>query len=167
MAPPRRAYDKTSYAIAPTPASPSRITSPSPSLSPSNSNSASSSTEPTTPPSRPRKNYPDAIGRVPLHRRGTSKTYERLEDLLREAGYKETRIFTPETDRAATQPDGAKSPTISAQVVGFLSHLVPKVYACLFSTPFTFSESHPAAAGFACHTELDIPACWAAGQQRK
>ena len=39
------------------------------------------------------------MGRVPLHRRGTSKTYERLEDLLREAGYKETRIFTPEAER--------------------------------------------------------------------
>ncbi|KAJ7217491.1 hypothetical protein B0H12DRAFT_975148, partial [Mycena haematopus] len=56
-----------------------------------------------TPPSQPRgrvrKLYPEGVGRVPLHRRGTSKTYERLEDLLREAGYKETRIFTPETER--------------------------------------------------------------------
>ncbi|KDQ60333.1 hypothetical protein JAAARDRAFT_67887 [Jaapia argillacea MUCL 33604] len=34
--------------------------------------------------------------RVPLHRRGTSRTYETLDDLLKEAGYKETRIFTPE-----------------------------------------------------------------------
>lgn len=42
-------------------------------------------------------------GRVPLHRRGTSKTYERLEDLLREAGYKETRVFTPESERAEAQ----------------------------------------------------------------
>ncbi|KAF7323815.1 hypothetical protein MKEN_00602800 [Mycena kentingensis (nom. inval.)] len=126
--PPRRAlHDRTSYAIAPTPPSPSRYNSASPSLSPpsSNSTSASSSTELATPPaaSRPRtrKQYPESIGRVPLHRRGTSKTYERLEDLLREAGYKETRIFTPEADRKR-EDDG---PTVGAQVVGFLSSLVP------------------------------------------
>ncbi|KAI0037141.1 hypothetical protein K488DRAFT_81366 [Vararia minispora EC-137] len=51
--------------------------------------------------SRGRK-YPTALGRggdstrVPLHRRGKSRTYERLEDLLREAGYKETRVVTPQ-----------------------------------------------------------------------
>ncbi|KAN0105195.1 hypothetical protein V8E52_011268 [Russula decolorans] len=33
---------------------------------------------------------------IPLHHRGTLKTYEHLEDLLKEAGYKETHIFTPE-----------------------------------------------------------------------
>ena len=62
--------------------------------------------DPSTPP-RGRKytRYPSSLavgdpGRVPLHRRGTSKTYERLEDLLKEAGYKETRIFTPEAERA-------------------------------------------------------------------
>ncbi|KZP07226.1 hypothetical protein FIBSPDRAFT_875820, partial [Athelia psychrophila] len=41
--------------------------------------------------------------RAPLHRRGTSKTYERMEDLLREAGYKETQVFTPETERAEAE----------------------------------------------------------------
>ena len=41
--------------------------------------------------------------RVPLHRRGKSRTYERLEDLLREAGYSETRIFTPEAERLEAQ----------------------------------------------------------------
>ncbi|KAJ7484704.1 hypothetical protein FB451DRAFT_1555147 [Mycena latifolia] len=135
MAQPRRTlHDKTSYNILPTPPSPTRITSPSPSLSPSNSNSAGSSTEPTTPPSRPRGRsrplYPESIGRVPLHRRGTSKTYERLEDLLREAGYKETRIFTPETERTVPQEE-MKSPTIGASFVGFLSNLVPNRSASL------------------------------------
>ncbi|KIL60916.1 hypothetical protein M378DRAFT_26327 [Amanita muscaria Koide BX008] len=63
------------------------------------SNSSNSPPLPCTPPPRQTRNtsrYPDNLGRVPLHRRGTSQTYERLEDLLREAGYKETRIFTPE-----------------------------------------------------------------------
>ncbi len=41
----------------------------------------------------------------PLHRRGKSKTYERLEDLLREAGYKETRVFTPEAERLASESE--------------------------------------------------------------
>ncbi|KAJ7151107.1 hypothetical protein C8R46DRAFT_1229383 [Mycena filopes] len=137
MAHPRRTlHDKTSYSILPTPPSPTRITSPSPSLSPSNSNSAGSSVEPATPPSQPRgrvrKPYPESVGRVPLHRRGTSKTYERLEDLLREAGYKETRIFTPEApERTVPQPqDEIKSPTI-ASFVGFLSNLVPSRSASL------------------------------------
>ncbi|KAF7350489.1 hypothetical protein MVEN_01354500 [Mycena venus] len=126
--PQRTLHDKTSYNILPTPPSPRRITSPSPSLSPSNSNSAGSTAEPTTPPSssrgRVRKLYPEGVGRVPLHRRGTSKTYERLEDLLREAGYKETRIFTPETERTVPA-DETKSPKIGAAFVGFLSNLVP------------------------------------------
>ncbi|THH03553.1 hypothetical protein EW145_g6175 [Phellinidium pouzarii] len=43
--------------------------------------------------------------RVPLHRRGKSKTYERLEDLLREAGFKETRIFTPEAERIEAEAE--------------------------------------------------------------
>ncbi|KAK7055283.1 hypothetical protein R3P38DRAFT_2846179 [Favolaschia claudopus] len=127
----RPLHDKASYNIIPTPPSPRDQTSPSPpSLSPSNSNfnSAGSTTEPTTPPPRPsgrtRKPYPEGVGRVPLHRRGTSKTYERLEDLLREAGYKETRIFTPETERTASQ-DETKSPNLGSTFVGFLSNLVP------------------------------------------
>ena len=53
---------------------------------------------------RPTARYPAALskgepGRVPLHRRGTSRTLECLEDLLRENGYKETRVFTPEAER--------------------------------------------------------------------
>ncbi|TCD68742.1 hypothetical protein EIP91_009888 [Steccherinum ochraceum] len=66
---------------------------------------------PSTPPrGRKPSRYPSTLSigdasRVPLHRRGTSKTYERLEDLLREAGYKETRIFTPETERAEARAE--------------------------------------------------------------
>ncbi|TFY65873.1 hypothetical protein EVG20_g5206, partial [Dentipellis fragilis] len=64
--------------------------------------------------------------RVPLHRRGTSKTYERLEDLLREAGYKETRVFTPEAERveAAAQAQERGSMRGVGAVVGFLAGLV-------------------------------------------
>ncbi|KAJ7637094.1 hypothetical protein FB45DRAFT_908231 [Roridomyces roridus] len=129
-----------SYNILPTPPSPTRIITPSPSLSPSNSNSnsAGSSVEPATPPSRPRgrvrSRYPDSIGRVPLHRRGTSDHYECLEDLLREAGYKETRVFTPQeklTNKAARTPDDHKTTTIGASFVGFLSNLVPSRSASL------------------------------------
>ncbi|EIW55635.1 uncharacterized protein TRAVEDRAFT_66008 [Trametes versicolor FP-101664 SS1] len=47
-------------------------------------------------------------GRVPLHRRGTSKTYETMEDLLRENGYKETRVFTPEAERIQALADEQK-----------------------------------------------------------
>ncbi|KAG6853366.1 hypothetical protein C0991_004986 [Blastosporella zonata] len=87
---------------------------------------------PTTPPrsSRSGTRYPD-LGRVPLHRRGTSKTYERLEDLLKEAGYKETRVFTPEGERAeaksATQSSdrqGGVRTSVGA-FVGFLAGLMP------------------------------------------
>ncbi|KAH8116021.1 hypothetical protein DFH11DRAFT_1702055, partial [Phellopilus nigrolimitatus] len=61
-------------------------------------------------PQRGRNIYPshlakDSEHRVPLHRRGKSKTYECLEDLLREAGYKETRVFTPEAERAEAQAE--------------------------------------------------------------
>lgn len=69
---------------------------------------------------------------VPLHRRGTSNTYERLEDLLREAGYKETRIFTPEHDtfpdedkRGKLNVEGNKKGGVAAGVVGFLAGLLP------------------------------------------
>ncbi|KAI0372036.1 hypothetical protein BV20DRAFT_940672 [Pilatotrama ljubarskyi] len=47
-------------------------------------------------------------GRVPLHRRGTSKTYETMEDLLRDHGYKETRVFTPEAERIQALADEQK-----------------------------------------------------------
>lgn len=107
----------------------------SPSLTQSVSNSSSSPPQPTTPPRQPRPRYPD-LGRVPLHRRGTSKTYERLEDLLREAGYKETRIFTPESDKPRHPlnhtrdgdedqgTDQSKKQGVGAAVVGFLTGLV-------------------------------------------
>ncbi|KAF5380148.1 hypothetical protein D9615_006102 [Tricholomella constricta] len=124
-----------------TPPSPT-ITSPSLTQSTSNSNSTStpstSPPQPTTPPrsSRSRTRYPD-LGRVPLHRRGTSKTYERLEDLLREAGYKETRVFTPEGERgegsaqqdtqSSDQGGGVKN-SVGA-FVGFLAGLMPNATA--------------------------------------
>ena len=93
-----------------------------------------------TPRTPPRRRYPTHLSRrhdpdrVPLHRRGTSNTYERMEDLLREAGYKETRIFTPETERFPADGDmrrgdseggglGVKE-SVGA-VVGFLAGLVP------------------------------------------
>ena len=106
-----------------------RSAASSPSLTLSLSNSSSSPPQPTTPPPRqPRPRYPD-LGRVPLHRRGTSKTYEHLEDLLREAGYKETRIFTPDSDSRVRDNDQDSDPSskkqgVGAAVVGFLTGLV-------------------------------------------
>jgi hypothetical protein len=94
---------------------------------------------PSTPPRRDRK-YPQHLGhrdpgRVPLHRRETADKYEHLEDLLREAGYKETRIFTPEADKSAVDADeGNKSSGETdanskrggvGSVVGFLAGLIP------------------------------------------
>jgi len=77
------------------------------------------------------------LGHVPLHRRGTSKTYERLEDLLREAGYKETRIFTPETERSGKDDDDDATVVEDKRlsvvkdgvgaVVGFFAGLIPSV----------------------------------------
>ena len=101
------------------------------------SNSSNSPPLPSTPPPRPSRSstrYPD-LGRVPLHRRGTSQTYERLEDLLREAGYKETRVFTPEGEHedgtyheddspAARRSKGGVREGVDA-VVGFLAGLLP------------------------------------------
>ncbi|KAF9057167.1 hypothetical protein BJ165DRAFT_12479 [Panaeolus papilionaceus] len=110
------------------------------STSQSVSNDASASScsppEPVTPPrhSRSRTRYPE-LGRVPLHRRGNSKTYERLEDLLKEAGYKETRVFTPEAERMQKgteeeEEDGSKDLRLTMKegvgaVVGFLAGLIP------------------------------------------
>ncbi|KAH7926271.1 hypothetical protein BV22DRAFT_1087463 [Leucogyrophana mollusca] len=97
----------------------------------------SNTTPPTTPPrGRSATRYPASLGpgRVPLHRRGTSKTYERLEDLLREAGYKETRVFTPEAERAESEQEerrlrarasGSVRGGVGA-VVGFLAGLVSR-----------------------------------------
>jgi hypothetical protein len=99
------------------------------------SNNVEPSPTPRTPP-RGRSRYPSSLApdgpRVPLHRRGTSKTYERLEDLLKEAGYKETRIFTPETERhrehergrgEGRQSDGKLKNGVDT-MVGFLAGLV-------------------------------------------
>jgi hypothetical protein len=60
--------------------------------------------QPPTTPNRTRNAYPSDLSRadaprIPLHRRGTSGQFERFEDLLREAGFKETRVFTPENER--------------------------------------------------------------------
>ncbi|KAJ3755284.1 hypothetical protein EV360DRAFT_86046 [Lentinula raphanica] len=110
----------------------------------SNQGSLSQSpTQPSTPPSRYqphqyyrrtgtnrlRTRYPTDLartgdGRTPLHRRGTSQKYEPFEDLLREAGYKETRIFTPETERVASGT-GSGDRSKVAGVVEFLSGLIP------------------------------------------
>ncbi|KAF5318649.1 hypothetical protein D9619_010932 [Psilocybe cf. subviscida] len=113
----------------PTCASPSPL---SPTLTQSPSNSSSSPPGPSTPRrgSRTGRRYPEDLGRVPLHRRGTSNTYERLEDLLKEAGYKETRIFTPETERLEANggPDGdakERKPSGMDTVVGFFAGFIP------------------------------------------
>ncbi|OAX38372.1 hypothetical protein K503DRAFT_770570 [Rhizopogon vinicolor AM-OR11-026] len=83
---------------------------------------------PSTPP-RGRSRYPSELARVPLHRRGTSDTYERLEDLLREAGYKETRVFTPEPERLtnlASDKNANRMRGGVGAVVGFLAGLVSR-----------------------------------------
>ncbi|KAF8067676.1 hypothetical protein FPV67DRAFT_1492919 [Lyophyllum atratum] len=151
----RPVHDKTSYGIIATPSSP---TNTSPTLTQSTSNSNSSpSTSPrplTTPPrsSRSRTRYPE-LGRVPLHRRGTSKTYERLEDLLREAGYKETRVFTPEGERAEArsaqkdaEPAGEEAGVKNSMgaFVGFLAGLMPNAAASrsTSSLPLNAEEEH-------------------------
>ncbi|KAK7683218.1 hypothetical protein QCA50_013891 [Cerrena zonata] len=70
-------------------------------------------------------------GRVPLHRRGKSRTYERLEDLLREAGYKETRVFTPESERAEARAEERRAQRAGSlrggvdAFVGFLAGWIP------------------------------------------
>ncbi|KAF4616506.1 hypothetical protein D9613_008771 [Agrocybe pediades] len=135
---------KTRYGIMPTPPSPTEDMPQSASNSPTNSSiSPPESSEPRTPPpvGRRRNRYPE-LGRVPLHRRGTSKTYERLEDLLREAGYKETRIFTPETERSGGKDDYDDSGKGQGEdnrlsvvkdgmdaVVGFFAGLLPSAAA--------------------------------------
>lgn len=96
-------------------------------------NAGISSTPVTPPRGRTIVRYPDSLGRVPLHRRGTSKTYERLEDLLREAGYTETRVFTPEAERSAGNPSEKQEGRLNSSirggvgaVVGFLTGLVSR-----------------------------------------
>ncbi|KAH7910368.1 hypothetical protein BJ138DRAFT_1153058 [Hygrophoropsis aurantiaca] len=127
------------FATAPGRISPSGDVSES-SSPPHTSISSHTQTSNTTPPSTPPRGrsasrYPVSLGpgRVPLHRRGTSKTYERLEDLLREAGYKETRVFTPEGERDSEHNDrnlrarasGSMRGGVGA-VVGFLAGLVSR-----------------------------------------
>ena len=131
---------QTSYnanATPPSPQSASPTLTLSTSESNSNSNASPSPSHLRTPPrySRSKTRYPD-LGRVPLHRRGTSRTYERLEDLLREAGYKDTRIFTPEGEHREEAADEAHDLKDDAEkrssirggvgaVVGFLAGLMP------------------------------------------
>ncbi|PFH46737.1 hypothetical protein AMATHDRAFT_50832 [Amanita thiersii Skay4041] len=91
---------------------------------------------PSTPTTEVSSRYPDlGLGRVPLHKRGKSHTYERLEDLLREAGYKETRIITPEghhedgtyyegEEESPTSHKGLGKMGVGA-VVEFLTGLLP------------------------------------------
>ena len=131
---------QTNYNVNTTPPSPQSV-SPTLTLSTSESNSNFYPSPPPshlrTPPrySRSQTRYPD-LGRVPLHRRGTSRTYERLEDLLREAGYKDTRIFTPEGEHREEAADERHEPKDDAEkrgsirgsvgaVVGFLAGLMP------------------------------------------
>ena len=72
------------------------------------------------------------LGRVPLHRRGTSQTYERLEDLLREAGYKETLPEGEFEDGTCHEDDSPSAQRVKGgvrdgvgAVVGFLAGLLP------------------------------------------
>ncbi|KAI8986895.1 hypothetical protein BD414DRAFT_487400 [Trametes punicea] len=66
-------------------------------------------------------------GRVPLHRRGTSKTYEAMEDLLRDHGYKETRVFTPEAERLQALAEEQKKQRSSWRIKDLLSGWMPGV----------------------------------------
>jgi hypothetical protein len=92
------------------------------------SSSASTQSQSTPPsPTRGRMSlrYPSTLsrdtGRVPLHKRGRSRTYETMEDLLTEAGYKETRIFTPEMER--TPGGGGKDGRPASRVGAVVEYL--------------------------------------------
>jgi len=95
-------------------------------------NSASSASEsppgPQTPPAAHRIFQHDlGNGRGTLNRPGTDN-FESLEELLRAAGYKETRIYSPEADREERGPFsgfdvGAVKDGVGA-LVGFLSGIV-------------------------------------------
>jgi len=99
---------------------------------PASTNTTASLTPLTAQRGRQTARYPDSLGRVPLHRRGTSNTYERLEDLLREAGYKETRVFTPERDRnvrSTAEKDGGAGSSMRGSVgavVDFITGFVSR-----------------------------------------
>ncbi|RDX54601.1 hypothetical protein OH76DRAFT_1397958 [Lentinus brumalis] len=64
-------------------------------------------------------------GRIPLHRRGTSRTLECLEDLLRENGYKETRVFTPEAERAEALAEERRRQTSAWRIRELLTGWLP------------------------------------------
>jgi len=75
------------------------------------------------PQTRPLRKYPSNLSRSRAQtpsRPGRDETkYENLEDLLREAGYKETRIFTPEGER--NTKDSSDS-----GILGFISGLLSR-----------------------------------------
>ncbi|KAG8923812.1 hypothetical protein FRC02_010898 [Tulasnella sp. 418] len=84
------------------------------------SSSGKSSSPPATPPSKHLRRYPSNLSRAEHRRPQPTKidsqephTYQCLEDLLRVNGYRETRVFTPETDRIPkvthTDANGAES----------------------------------------------------------
>ncbi|KAJ3481037.1 hypothetical protein NLI96_g7931 [Meripilus lineatus] len=131
-----------------------------PTLQPSRSDSISPPSPPSDPvtPATPTRGrlparYPSSLargepGRVPLHKRGKSKTYERLEDLLREAGYKETRVFTPEMERAEARAEERKRRIESMRigvgaVVDFFAGWIPGAHNLKADTPTTPSLSTP------------------------
>ncbi|KIJ63159.1 hypothetical protein HYDPIDRAFT_113756 [Hydnomerulius pinastri MD-312] len=126
----------------------------------STSTHTSGSSPPTTPPrGRPQARYPESLGRVPLHRRGTSKTYERLEDLLREAGYKETRVFTPETERITGSAAEKQENRASASVRGGVGAVVG-FFTGLVSRGSSLSRD-PESSGDGIHQDaLGVPQAW-------
>ena len=80
---------------------------------------------------------------MPLHRRGNSQTYERLEDLLKEAGYKETRVFTPETERSDSGDSRNQDNRLRGMdaVVGFFAGLLPSAMSSKISLELPESGS--------------------------
>lgn len=95
---------------------------------------------------RPASRYPDALsrgepGRVPLHRRGTSRTLECLEDLLRENGYKETRVFTPEAERIEAMAEERRRQTSTWRIRELLTGWLPGTGG---SQPVSDDEDTPA-----------------------
>ncbi|KAF5329209.1 hypothetical protein D9611_013226 [Ephemerocybe angulata] len=104
--------------------SPSEAQSPTSATSPA-SYASSSPTEPSTPPTSrtTRSRTRDDSGRVPLHRRGRSKTYETFEDIFAEEGLEPTRIATPDVE-AGDAKSGEKHSGMGA-VVDFFSQFLP------------------------------------------
>ncbi|KZS95939.1 hypothetical protein SISNIDRAFT_483353 [Sistotremastrum niveocremeum HHB9708] len=108
-------------------------------------------------PVRGRTRYPATLSKDDAKsrtkRNGAPQTYERLEDLLREAGYKETRVFTPETDRAdiaqGTDGSGIRTSSLpsnpaSSTMVNFLRAWIPSKSSLLdISRPSSPSRMPP------------------------